>query len=271
MPFREAVRPGHSHVVSAGWIRDKPNPCMDRDLNAYAVVYLIAGGGTYRDETGRRETLVAGDVFTLFPGLVHSYWPRVPGDWTECWITCSGPVFAALESDGILDRDRPVTHPGIDDDLTAGFDAIVRALDRAHGGSDRLLVAKVHQFLVEMADRVEVQAQGGIVARARAALESDLTAPIDLPALAARLGVGYDTLRRAFLAEVGTTPGRWRQLRRMERAKTLLVDGRTLDTIASELGFCDQFYFARQFKQVVGCPPGQWRNDVMRGPAKPRT
>ncbi len=263
MRFREQVQPGSSAVFGAGWIADKAGSCTDRDWRAYALVYLTAGGGSYVDADGRREPVAAGDLLLLFPGLRHSYGPTTPGDWTEVWLGCRGPVFAALEADGVIDRRRPVLHPGLDEGLIARFDSLVAAVDRAGGTSDAVLVARLHQLIAELATADRAPAPSSLVARARAELEADLRRAIDLPQLARRLGVGYDALRRAFHAELGTTPGRWRLLRRIERAKQLIAAGMTLDETAADAGFCDRFFLARQFKAVVGMPPGAWRRELL--------
>jgi AraC-like DNA-binding protein len=263
MRFREQVRPATSAVFGAGWIPDKAGTCQDRDWHAYALVYLTAGSGLYEDAAGHRAAVAAGDLLILFPGLRHSYGPQRPGDWTEVWLGFRGPVFAALEVDGLMDRGRPVLHPGLDEGLIARFDGLVAAIDRAGGTSDVVLVARLHQLIADLATAERAQAPSSLVARARVELESDLRRAIDLPQLARRLGVGYDTLRRAFQAELGTTPGHWRLLRRIERAKQLIAAGATLDDTAADAGFCDRFFLARQFRKVVGLPPGAWRRELL--------
>lgn len=263
MRFRESIHPDRSSVIGAGWISGKTASCLDRDYRAYACIYLTAGAGRYRDERGRDQEVGAGDLLVVFPGLRHSYGPHPGATWTECWIGFRGQLFAAIEAEGLLDRDRPVLHPGLDPLMVARFDGIIAAIDRTAGDTDPVLAARVHLLLAEIASAEQTTAPGGLVARARAALEADLRSPVDLPRLAGDLGVGYDTLRRAFLAETGTTPGRWRQLRRIERAKELLVEGGTLDAIAAAVGYCDRFFLARQFKQVVGQPPAAWRREFL--------
>jgi AraC-like DNA-binding protein len=270
MRFREQVQPGSSAVFGAGWIADKDNQCADRDWHAYALVYLTAGAGTYSDGNGLRAAIAAGDLLVLFPGLRHSYGPLPATTWTEVWLGFRGPLFAALEADAVIDRRQPVLHPGLDEGLIARFDALVATVDRAGGTSDAVLVARLHQLIAELATAERAPAPTSLVARARAELEADLRRAIDLPQLARRLGVGYDTLRRAFHAELGTTPGHWRLLRRIERAKQLIAAGATLDDTAAEAGFCDRFFLARQFKNVVGMPPGAWKRELLgtrgRGP-----
>lgn len=265
MRFREQTSLGASAVFGAGWFADKDGTCTDRDWRAYALVYITAGDGFYRDRLGHDGPVAAGDLLLLFPGMRHSYGPHPGRTWTEVWIGFRGPVFAALESDGLLDRRRPLWHPGLDEGLIARFDSLAAAVDRAGGTSDALLVARLHLFLVELAGAEHAAAPPSLVARARLELESDLRRAVDLPRLAQRLGVGYDTLRRAFHSELGTTPGHWRLLRRIERAKQLIAGGSTLDAAAAEAGFCDRFFLARQFRKVVGMPPGSWRRELLGG------
>jgi len=263
MRFREPDLAGTSCVVGAGWIPDKAGTTIGRDYRAYALIYLTAGRGWYEDERRQRLAVSAGDLLLLFPGLRHGYGPDTPGDWSEGWIGFRGPVFAALEADGVISRERPVLHPGLDEGLIARFDAVITAVDRRSGIADPVLAARVHLLVAELAAAEAQPTASGLVARARAALEADLRSAVDLPALAARLGVGYDTLRRAFHAELGITPGRWRMLRRIERTKELLAAGRTLDDIAAATGFCDRFFLARQFKAVVGMLLGKWREETL--------
>lgn len=266
MRFRERDRPGASVVFGAGRIVGKAGTCSDRDWRAYGLVYLTAGSGRYADADGRACAVRAGDLIVLFPGLRHTYGPDRPGDWSETWLGFRGPVFAALEADGVLDRRAPVLHPGLGEEAVARLDALAAAVDRAGGASDAALVARVHLLLVDLADARRDRGPPPLVARARAALEADLRRPVDLPRLAAGLGVGYDALRRAFHAELGAPPGRWRLLRRIERAKRLIAEGATLDLAARESGFCDRFFLARQFRRIVGIPPGRWRAELLGAP-----
>jgi AraC-like DNA-binding protein len=264
MRFREATRSGRSQVLGAGWLRGKTQVVEPRDYAVYALVFLSAGGGWYHDALHGRQAVAAGDVLCLFPGLRHSYGPVRPGDWSECWVGFAGPLFTQLEAEGLLDRRRPVLHPGADHDLIGRFDAVVSAIDRDGGISDPLLLARVHLLCAEVVDRADRRGGNdrilaGILAGILAELAAELGRPIDLAALARRHGMGYDAMRRAVRRATGTTPGRWRNLRRIERAKEMLVDGLDLDRIAQELGWCDRSFLTRQFTAIVGRPPAAWR------------
>uniref|UniRef100_UPI0013C4523A helix-turn-helix domain-containing protein n=1 Tax=Pseudomonas aeruginosa TaxID=287 RepID=UPI0013C4523A len=90
---------------------------------------------------------------------------------------------------------------------------------------------------------------------------------LDEPALscervAAATGVSSRHLARLF-AQEGSSPGRYLQERRLERARQLLASpqGRRLDVaeVAYRHGFSSQAHFARAFKARYGMTPSEAR------------
>lgn len=71
---------------------------------------------------------------------------------------------------------------------------------------------------------------------------------------------GYDRwqLSRDFRSLLGTSPYRYLQCRRLERAKQLMRNGLGLAPAAHEAGFADQSHFGRIFRQTFGTSPLAW-------------
>jgi AraC family transcriptional regulator len=91
-------------------------------------------------------------------------------------------------------------------------------------------------------------------------LNENLDGKISLSMLASECGLSVSHFARAFKLSFGASVHRYLILRRIERAKALLVDTSTaLSAIAIESGFSDQAAFSRTFKAVVGAGPRQWR------------
>lgn len=68
------------------------------------------------------------------------------------------------------------------------------------------------------------------------------------------------SLRRHFKEHTGKTPGDFiKELRIMVAARQLLATDKRISSIAYDLGFTDQNYFSRKFKQVFGISPSQYR------------
>lgn len=71
---------------------------------------------------------------------------------------------------------------------------------------------------------------------------------------------GYDRwqLSRDFRSLLGTSPYRYLQCRRLERAGQLLRNGLGLAAAAHEAGFADQSHFGRVFRRTFGTTPLAW-------------
>lgn len=71
-------------------------------------------------------------------------------------------------------------------------------------------------------------------------------------------GLDRWTLARQFRAAFGTSPTRFRTLRRLDHVRRLLKDGTPLAEAAIEAGFADQSHMSRQFKLAYGLTPARW-------------
>jgi AraC-like DNA-binding protein len=71
-------------------------------------------------------------------------------------------------------------------------------------------------------------------------------------------GADRFTLARHFRQAFGTSPDRYRTMRRLELARTAIEKGRPLAQAAAEAGFADQSHMTRQFKRTYGLTPARW-------------
>lgn len=263
-----------SEVVVSGYLDKRladgtGDGTRDRDLRAYALVFVLDGGGYYSDETTPQRRVSAGDVLVLFPGKRHSYGNGDQPAWTEIYLVFRGGVFERLEQDGLLDRSRPVVRPGLDQGLVDGFDRMHAAVSRADWREAPTLVAQTHWLCAEVMRLDQArQPASDLAGRACALLADRLDRPLDLRHVARELGMGYERFRKFFADAVGEPPARWRQLKRVERARQLLVEGDLpLAAIAERLGYCDEYFFNRQFRRVTGLSPARYRRDFRPGVA----
>jgi AraC-like DNA-binding protein len=72
--------------------------------------------------------------------------------------------------------------------------------------------------------------------------------------------VGMDrfSIARQFRRAFGTSPDRYRMLRRLARARAAIEGGQSLARVAAESGFADQSHMTRQFKRTYGLTPARW-------------
>lgn len=66
------------------------------------------------------------------------------------------------------------------------------------------------------------------------------------------------TIARHFRAAFGTSPDRYRTMRRLAVARRAIAAGAPLAGAAAAAGFADQSHMTRQFKRAYGITPGRW-------------
>jgi AraC family transcriptional regulator len=98
--------------------------------------------------------------------------------------------------------------------------------------------------------------------RATELIESRLDGALELEALAKECGLSKRHFCRAFRQSTGQSAHEWLQMRRLDRAKDLLLDKhKSLADIGILSGFSDQSHFTRVFMQYLGTTPGAWRRN----------
>jgi AraC-like DNA-binding protein/mannose-6-phosphate isomerase-like protein (cupin superfamily) len=96
--------------------------------------------------------------------------------------------------------------------------------------------------------------------RCRAYIDEHWAEDFDVEMLAHVAYVTPSYLSRLFRKHLGTTPMRYRNSVRIEKAKhLLLIQSASVEEIADVLGFADAKYFSQLFKSVTSLTPSQFR------------
>lgn len=91
-------------------------------------------------------------------------------------------------------------------------------------------------------------------------INSHLSLQLNTKYMAERLFISKSSLNRRFKEETGVTISNYiDDLVFMKAEKMLLKTDLSLSKISAILGFCDQFYFSRRFKERYGITPSQYR------------
>jgi AraC-like DNA-binding protein len=87
--------------------------------------------------------------------------------------------------------------------------------------------------------------------------------------LAAAIGLDLSGFCRAFRGSMGTTCTAYIAQRRIEHAKHLLDQNELLiKEVAGLVGYSDANYFARRFRNIVGCSPSAYRISKPHNPSR---
>lgn len=90
-------------------------------------------------------------------------------------------------------------------------------------------------------------------------LAEHCSSSLRIEAVLADIAVPYDRLRKAFTAAHGISPAQYRIRERIGHACRLLAQHHSIPEVAEALGYADQFQFSKQFRKVMGMPPGRYR------------
>lgn len=254
-------------IVMVGETHGAQTPQMlgMRRLGHFALVYLFEGHGRYEDQRGVKRDLSGGDCFLVFPDIPHHYGPVDDGrDWNEFYVVFEGPVFDLWRREGLLLEEDAFFRLEPNYLWLKRFREVV---DQKAIPSPQSSLSDISRLQVLLADILGCQASALIgndesawLQQAYALIEDAGASRPDYHAIARKLGVSYDVFRRRFARLSGHSPGRYHQVRVVDRACSLLCKTRlTHEEIAEQLGFCDAFYFARAFKQVTSTSPKQFR------------
>jgi AraC-like DNA-binding protein/mannose-6-phosphate isomerase-like protein (cupin superfamily) len=123
-------------------------------------------------------------------------------------------------------------------------------------------------LLLMMEQRLEAAASSPSAAldRSRAYIERHYSEDFDIEVLSRIACVTPSYLSRLYKKHLGTSPMRYRNAVRVEKAKHLLrVESASVEEIAFVLGFEDPKYFSGLFKGITGLAPSQFRKKYRSG------
>ena len=231
----------------------------------WGLTFVAAGTGRYRDAR-TDDSLGPGSLVVVHPG--HPHWYGADrGGWDEVFVVFDGVAFELARRRGALTPDHPLVH-GLPvarwRHRFAAFGERVRPTTVAGRDAEAidLLTALLEAVATAGAARhPRGPASLGWLDRSLELLDRDLAEPLDLPSVAAEVGMAYETWRRRFRSETGTSPYAHRASRRLEAATDLLVHtGLGVRDIAAATGFSDERHLIRRFREHTGTTPRAFRD-----------
>jgi len=160
--------------------------------------------------------------------------------------------------------------------VTAGIDLALALVEEDLG---RALALRVAQMMVVFLRRPGGQAQfsatlaaqsheRGVLGDVLPWIADHLGDDLSVPQLARRAAMSRRNFARQFADEVGTTPARYVEDLRLERARRQLEStARSLDEIAAACGFGSAEVLRRLFARRLGVTPGRYRASFGRDAA----
>jgi transcriptional regulator GlxA family with amidase domain len=222
---------------------------------------LVASATALAAQSSRLVSICTGAFVLAAAGLLDGR--RATTHWRHADALARAFAHVDVEPDALFTEDTGVfTSAGV----SAGIDLALALVERDHGST---LARDVARNLVMFMQRPGGQSQFStglqlppartpILRKVVDHVTSDPAAEHSTNALAARAGLSARHLTRLFSAELGTTPGKFVELARVDAAKSLLARGCTVTQTARLAGFGSGETMRRCFQANLGTSPSEY-------------
>jgi AraC-like DNA-binding protein len=235
--------------------------------DTYAVGVTTAGVQTFRYR-GRRHLCLPGELHVLHPDELHDGAAATDeGFGYRIWYIAPELVAEALGGASLpfvadpVHGAGPLTAPVVSllADIGSRLNELARVEAIAAIADGLRLLAGGHRDLAPLDRRAVERVRDYLGANPREQTPAGVLEQI--------AGADRYTIARDFRRAFGTSPDRYRTMRRLALARRAIADGRPLALAAVEAGFADQSHLTRQFKRAYGLTPGRFARAVAAAPA----
>ena len=243
---------------------DFTNPYCQRFAQTYVIGTVQSGTGVVQYRNTRNE-IAAGALYVLEPGET---WKCKSNDLTFHHLLVEPALLQRVAAE-ISDCEKPWPHFPSHDLVDASLSLTLHDLYTRSIASvtylqqQELLLQTLAQLLLSHAEDPGEPSRLGwerpAVKRIKAYLEEYYAEDISLEDLSSVAGLSAFHLTRIFRQAVGLPPHAYQIQLRISRARALLAQGFSVNSVAHETGFFDQTHFTNQFKRHIGVTPGTYR------------
>ncbi|WP_329003982.1 GlxA family transcriptional regulator [Kribbella sp. NBC_00709] len=233
---------------------------------------VLRVAGALAKDAGRVASVCSGAFVLAALGMLDGR--RATTHWRHAAAMARRYPKVEVEPDALHVTDgRYLTSAGI----SAGIDLALALVEADHGPETARAVARElvvflqrpggqSQFSTAMATPPARSEPMRVVAEA---VVADPAGDHSLPGLAAAAAVSPRHLTRLFQSEFHTTPGRWVERVRLDRAQQLLLDGHSITTAARLSGLGSDETLRRAFARHLGTTPTEYRRRFQAARATP--
>jgi len=270
-PERDTLPPANEAAASGTF-----EPIHEPHRHPFLELCVCLEGRCAIQYEDRLIPLGDGDVILIPPEVVHCEMPEASRPYKALWLAADfkRTVTHVLFKDG---RHDALLLEGSQFECDYAINHILHhvQLEAKGGARHRLAFVKTYvlQLLLHTLRRLEEtegeqRPSGGgwkdtIVREVGEYVASHYNRNIRMAELSHQLCVSGNHLNAIFKAATGRTIMRYIEEFKLDKARQWLAEsGDSIQTIASRLGYYDQYHFSKTFKKEVGCSPTQYRQNA---------
>jgi AraC-like DNA-binding protein len=231
----------------------------ERTLPEFQMVYISAGEGVFSSDS-RTYMVTPGTLLLILPGIKHYYKPVYEIGWHEYWVGFRGVFFTHMVNKGMLSREHVFFEIGLRDCIISTYNHIFEEIRSQKPLYQLKACADIFSLIAEMLTFERRKEQPNhyqqIVEQAKYLMESNIYGAINMSAITAQLHISASKLNEIFKTYTAMTPYQYYIQIKIQKAESILEqEDIPIKEVAFRLGFDDQYYFSRLFKNKTGIAP----------------
>lgn len=237
-----------------------------RTLDEFQLLYVAEGKGIFKSTHMKEVELKAGDMFLLFPGEWHTYFPDPDTGWESYWIGFKGKNINDRLEAGFISKDKPIYHVGYSGAIVWLYKEALRIAENEPPFMQQILAGLANHlvgmmYALQRTNELSKSTERmDMMNRAKKHIRESLESNLTIQQVAEQLGMSYSNFRKQFKEHTGISPATYQQDLKLQRAKELLsTTDMSIKEIAYRLNFDSPDYFSAKFKAKTGRKPSEMR------------
>ena len=221
-------------------------------------LFVLVNKGTAMMYNPKEISFGEHDLLVMLPNERIHYKALEP--WSISWVGLYGETIKEyMDLLGVTPQ-NPILHISLYNELKTIMDNIYD-ISKTFSFSSKLSVAGlIYEFFSVLMQNSTLNQKTDLINSALKLIDYNYCTDISVEQIANRLSVDPAYFSRIFTEKVGISPKKYILLKRMERAKELLIaTDAGIFEISNSVGYEDQFYFCRIFKKTMGSSPTEYR------------
>ncbi|MDU7026899.1 AraC family transcriptional regulator [Robinsoniella peoriensis] len=268
--YRLATPPANDnflfHVIRAGcsYFDEDFEIIRDNNYPYYTVHFVFDGCGIFHISK-KEHLLKKGDAFIIFPGEAHDYSNYSHSSLGLLWIELSGSNCKELFS-YLLSNNQYVFKNVSTENAGQQLLDILEYLSPPVTINKYELSSKIYTFIMYLLDLmtgIPTKNTPALIVKALTYIDENFTGQIQIRDIADNLHISHTYLTKLFQKNVGVTPVKYINMKRIEYACYLLQNtDLSCESISDKTGIYDNAYFHKMFKSVKGMTPVQYKESL---------
>jgi AraC-like DNA-binding protein len=234
-----------------------------RILPEFQLGYISQGEGIF-ESGGKINPVIPGTALLILPGVKHRTQPSSEVSWYEYWVGFKGQFFDNLVRENIFSEEKVIFNMGLNNNLVLIYEEIFDEISSQRPLYQFKACSKILALITEVLthDRRKGQSDYNhqIVEKAKYFMHENIFGDLNISDIARQTGVSISHLIEIFKTYTSMTPYQYYIHIKILKAKSLLEQTSvSVKELAYKMGFEDQYYFQRLFKNKSGFTPSKWR------------